>query len=90
MPRVGVQEIAKQARVPTRWQRHQGLGPVRDGSSLPTPEWIQQRCACSSPVVMWEANTSALKQEILVTGASLAMTAPLHNNDESQYSFRQS
>jgi hypothetical protein len=90
MPRVGVQEIAKQARMSTRWQRHQRLGPVRNASSLPTPDWIEQRCACSSPVVMWEGEYFCVVRGNLSDRCSLAMTAMLHNNDESEYSIRQS
>ena len=53
-----MQKTAKRARLlATRWQRGQRLISSRVGGKLPMPEpetAIEPRCACSSPVVMWE------------------------------------
>ena len=88
-----MQKIAKQARLSAEWQRHQRLAPVGDAVSLPTPECetrIEPRCACSSPSVMWEGEYFCVVTGDPSDRCSLAVTALLRNNDESEYSVRQS
>ncbi len=88
----GVQKIAKRPRLSAGWQRRQRPAQIDDAVSLLTPERqtkIEPRCTCSSPTVMWEGEYFCAVTGDLSNRCSLAMTAPLHKNEESEYSVRQ-
>jgi len=81
---VGVQEIHKRARLSARWQRRHRLALGR-GDSLPEGKTAPEpRCACSSPVVMWEGEYFCVVTGDLSDKCSLAVTSLLRNNDESE------
>jgi len=73
-----VQRIAKRARLSAEWQRRRMLMPV-SGDSLAIPERntaAEPRCACSSPVVMWEGEYFCVVTGDLSDKCSLAAASP--------------
>jgi|SRR5271165_558226 len=91
--RSGVQKIAKRARLSTTWRGYQRLMAPGGRGSLPIPEretMAESRCVCSSPTAMWEGEYFCIVTGDLSDKCSLAVPALLRNNDESEYTVRQS
>ena len=86
-----MQKVARQARLSASWQTHQRRALAGDSGSPPILETrIEPRCVCSSPSMMWEGEYFCVVTGDLSDRCSLAVTALLRNNDESEYSIQQS
>ena len=82
---------ARQARLSASWQGYQRRTLAGDGGSSPVlATGMEPRCLCSSAVVMWEGEYFCVVTGDPSDRCSLAVTALLRNNDESEYSIQQS